>query len=188
MIQKIDDIQKALNNQCYLSALALALTLPDICGMIAYPNLTYDNGKRNGGKQYSKWFDKWVNQYYADPKGWTDDYSQAINPYFTGKMCYQLRCKFLHEGHSNIDPWGKREDDHKIYSYSFELSVGGADSKGKAWSPDDLFKGKQKESHIVSIDIVKLCESICLAAQAFYEQNEKDKFKESAIRYINFKK
>jgi hypothetical protein len=188
MLEKINDIQKALNNDCYLSALALALTLPDICGMIAYPNLLNNRGKRQVGKQYARWFDEWVNQYYADPEGWNDDYSQAINPYFTGQMCYQLRCKFLHEGHPNIDPWGQEDDGHKLYQYSFELSVGGADLKSKSWSPNDLFNGKVKERHLVSIDIEKLCESICLAAQTYYDQTEKRKFKQSTIKYVNFKR
>ncbi|MBO1511231.1 hypothetical protein [Metabacillus bambusae] len=33
-----------------------------------------------------------------DNTGWTNDYSKAKNPYFTGRMCYSLRCSFLHYG------------------------------------------------------------------------------------------
>ncbi|WP_273832345.1 hypothetical protein [Guptibacillus sedimenti] len=39
MLDKIKDIKIALNNKSYLSALALSLTLPDICGQIEYPDL-----------------------------------------------------------------------------------------------------------------------------------------------------
>ena len=39
MLQRlIDDINKALDNDCFFSALSLALTLPDICGKAKYPN------------------------------------------------------------------------------------------------------------------------------------------------------
>ena len=38
MLEKIEAIEKALDNKSFLPALALALTLPDICGQIEYPN------------------------------------------------------------------------------------------------------------------------------------------------------
>jgi hypothetical protein len=37
MMQFIDDVNKALDAECYCSALALALTFPDICGKAEYP-------------------------------------------------------------------------------------------------------------------------------------------------------
>jgi hypothetical protein len=39
LLEKIKDINLALTNKSYLSALALSLTLPDICGQIEYPDL-----------------------------------------------------------------------------------------------------------------------------------------------------
>ncbi len=39
MIEKIKDINLLLTNKSYLSALALSLTIPDICGQIEYPDL-----------------------------------------------------------------------------------------------------------------------------------------------------
>lgn len=109
MLDKIKDINLALNIKSYLSALALSLTLPDICGQIEYPDFKHDNGKRNIGKQYAAWFDDWVNHYYADNTGWTEDFSKANNPYFTGEMCYDLRCSFLHAGNSDIKNWGTKK-------------------------------------------------------------------------------
>lgn len=37
MLQLIDDANKALNAECYYSALTLALAFPDICGKAEYP-------------------------------------------------------------------------------------------------------------------------------------------------------
>ena len=37
MKHKIIDIRRSLEYECFHSALALALTLPDVCGMIKYP-------------------------------------------------------------------------------------------------------------------------------------------------------
>lgn len=37
LLSLIDDMNKALDNDCFFSALSLALTLPDICGKAKYP-------------------------------------------------------------------------------------------------------------------------------------------------------
>ena len=44
MIDKIVAIRKAIECECYLPALALALTLPDICGQIEYPDFKRKDG------------------------------------------------------------------------------------------------------------------------------------------------
>ena len=38
ILARIDEIEKSLENECYIAALALALTLPDICGKAEYPS------------------------------------------------------------------------------------------------------------------------------------------------------
>jgi hypothetical protein len=54
MIEKIiKDIDVSLENGAYLGALALALTLPDICGKAKYPSL-------NVGERYKKWYNEHV--------------------------------------------------------------------------------------------------------------------------------
>lgn len=49
--QIIKEINKALDNDCFLVALMTALTLPDICGAIEYPKESegsrYKNGMQN---------------------------------------------------------------------------------------------------------------------------------------------
>jgi hypothetical protein len=99
--------------------------------------LLNDKGKRLGGKQYAAWFDDWVSHYYADSSDWTED-GKAINPFFTGKMCYSLCCSFFHDGNSDIKKWGDKEDPEFYYSYEFELSVGGADKAGSIWHTNQI--------------------------------------------------
>lgn len=43
-------------------------------------------------------------------------HAKAKNPYFTGEMCYSLRCSFLHDGNSDIKNWGDKEDADFHYS------------------------------------------------------------------------
>ena len=50
MIDRIvHEIRMALSHELYLSALALALTLPDTCGKAEYPNEDYN------GVRYKNW-------------------------------------------------------------------------------------------------------------------------------------
>ncbi|KIL13764.1 hypothetical protein [Bacillus safensis] len=187
MLDLIKDIENALRNKSYLSALALSLTLPDICGGVEYPQFKRKNGSRLGRKQYETWFNDWVNQYYADHTGWTNNYSEAKNPYFTGEMCYDLRCSFLHAGNSDIKKWGENEDDDEhLYCYEFNLAINGADSFGSSWSSSVCNNGKIIKTKSVTINIDKLCEYICLAAKTYYKEKDASDFEKHNIDLIDF--
>lgn len=188
MIEKINAIRQALKHECYLPALALALTLPDIGGSIEYPDYINKKGNRLVGEQYKAWFDEWVNQYYADPSGWTDDFKQAKKPYFDGKMCYNLRCSFLHSGNSDIDDFGEKEDAENRYSYHFELCINGCDSIGTLWTSPQVNVSKTLKLKTVRIDLVSLCENLLLAAEEYYNHKGRESFIEHTIEVIDILK
>lgn len=52
----IDDLDKSLKNGCLFSALALALTIPDICGKAKYQNIKLNE------ERYRKWFDEYIGE------------------------------------------------------------------------------------------------------------------------------
>jgi len=189
MIEKIESIKQALECECYLPALALALTLPDICGQIEYPDYVNEKGDRFCGKQYKTWFNEWVNHWYADTSGWTDDYQKAKNPYFTGQMCYELRCSFLHSGNSDIKDFGEREDGENRYSYHFELCTNGSDSFGMMWeTPQNNIDKKTEKLKTVRIDIGTLCNNLCSSAERYYQCKGKEHFIEHKIKMIDIQK
>lgn len=187
MLSIIKDVTLALKHRSYLSALALALTIPDICGQIEYPHLTKNNGKRNIKRQYETWFDDWVNQYFADFTGWSDDFSKAKNPYFTGEMCYRLRCSFLHSGNSDIDIRNHHEDNRSDCLYEFRLAVNGADSFKLTWSGDSNDKSAALKTKIITVNIDKLCKCICFSAEKYYQEHDDDSFNKNSINIINYK-
>ena len=90
MLQKIADIRKSLNSGAYQSALALTLTLPNICRQVEYGNT------KSGTDGYPYWIDTYV------------DFSECYIGFGTeeaelnGKICYALRCSFLHCGNDDI--------------------------------------------------------------------------------------
>lgn len=108
----VADIQKAIDNSCYFSALALALTLPDICGKAAYPN------ESRGSKRYIDWYEEVVGITEKPP----DEDDEM--PYLSGSVVYQLRCAFLHQGtpNPNIAKNKIREECCRTNEFSLILS------------------------------------------------------------------
>lgn len=98
------DIKNALAGKAYLSALALALTIPDICT------------KEKGRKAYCTWY----NQYFV--------YNSVsdVNYSLTDKECYALRCSFLHEMKTDIgkQPVLEKELKNKKMEYTFKIANG----------------------------------------------------------------
>lgn len=89
----IYDIKRALEGGATLSALALALTIPDIC----------NPGKRK--EEYIKWYEEYVIKYLKQ------DEKIALS----GEEVYAFRCAFLHEMNTQIDEqkvMKKRTRDH----------------------------------------------------------------------------
>ncbi|MDR0500306.1 MAG: hypothetical protein LBG97_03545, partial [Coriobacteriales bacterium] len=107
---------RALEAKAYLSALALTLTLPDICGKAAYPFM-------KSRERYRKWYDENIGKFDCrescnfpvcdgvpkpcqNPDGYkscnetTDPlycshYCDTDNVYVTADMCWQLHCAFF---------------------------------------------------------------------------------------------
>ena len=77
MLSRIEDIKKALQAEAYLSALALALTIPDICGKLQNPTARV-------GARYRQWYE--------------ENLPELHTHFFSSHNCYKLRCAFLHEG------------------------------------------------------------------------------------------
>ena len=91
LLQFIDEIEKCIEHECFLAALGLALTLPDICGKAKYPRI------KNNGERYKRWCDDYVMKYEMP---WSE-YSEDM-PYISSEIIYQLRNSFLHQGTFHI--------------------------------------------------------------------------------------
>ena len=75
----------ALRDGNWYSALALALTLPDICGRLESPS-------QRSQARYEAWWNSWVEPAYATSSGGL----------LGGGDAYALRCAVLHEGRDDI--------------------------------------------------------------------------------------
>tara|TARA_R110001632_G_scaffold16353_8_gene53042 strand:+ start:80 stop:631 length:552 start_codon:yes stop_codon:yes gene_type:complete len=101
-----DAIKSSLESKNWFSAIALTLTIPDICAKIT-------DGNKSSGEKYADWFNDFVGAKYIT------NYTQERLDFFkekapdvyeelkhqtklSGNDCYALRCAFLHEGESEI--------------------------------------------------------------------------------------
>lgn len=121
---RLDDIEKAFSAGAYLSAISLALTIPDICGDRLYPEL-----KKKTRQRYVSWFNKYVAFNYPEEPA-ADGPRGERRYYFDGEDCYQLRCVYLHQGNNATDP----DDGKTVYNMiQFRVfnSKGGCDHIGE---------------------------------------------------------
>lgn len=172
MIDKlIEDIDKALDADAYLSALALVLILPDICGIAEY-------GKNTSvGKRYINWFDKYISNYEI-----TNNEFFCNHPYLSGEVVYRLRCCLLHQGNPNIDKEKITEERNKIDEFilitqkkdNFDIYI---DSSSISYINNDIKNAKRS----YKLNIRRLCLIICSTVKGYYNEN-KNKFD-----FFNFK-
>ena len=89
-----DAIEKHLENKDFVSALMLALTIPDALGKLKYPN-------RGVAYRYINWFNENVrnNMGLLPLDTFYEDWQ---SPMMKGKVCYHLRCHLLHELNNDI--------------------------------------------------------------------------------------
>lgn len=109
----VHEIHIALSHELYLSALALALTLPDTCGKAEYPNEDYN------GVRYKNWCSQYVITDRCD-----SPYGQDM-PYLNEEIIYSLRNCLLHQSIPNVEQSKIHESRCKVDK--FELVITGED-------------------------------------------------------------
>ena len=161
----VNDIKCSLKNKCYFSALSLALTLPDICGMAEFPNKSVTG-------RYIEWYDKYLGAYMVHDK----DTPAVNNPWLSGEVVYNLRNTYLHQGNPGIVGDKVKEEANQLDKFILVLSDGtvlremtlnmeaGTEETGKF-----IYR-------MITVDVTYLCDSICDCALWYYENN-KEKFK-----------
>ncbi|PDZ96302.1 hypothetical protein CON36_22695 [Bacillus cereus] len=155
MNKLIKEIMSSLDNKNYLSALALTLTLPDICGKIAYPEI------KEVGKRYAQWYNEYIHK-FENPDG-----IQNVDR-FDGEAVYKLRCNFLHDGSSDLREYMKgKYNQTESKDFVFELTDT-MTSYCKSWEDNE-----EDCSIRIRIGVIDFCRKMCLAAEAFYSKNSK---------------
>ena len=180
-INRIEEIEENIRSGRWQSALALSLTLPDICGALSHPEIVkkYKNGKlirdksgnevRDIGKQYIMWFDTYASDFFYNNKN-------DKEPYLDGEKCWQLRCEYLHQNK------GFNNEDIDSGDVLFHLGL----NCGKSIC---VFNNVSKDDGIW-LDIKSLCERLCTAARSYYDKYENkeefDVFNTPVIDWVEY--
>lgn len=157
----IDDIEKSIQNECFMAALALALTVPDICGKAEYPNA------KTTFERYTTWYEEFIGQYEKPIHPHAGDM-----PYLSGELVYNLRNAFLHQGNPNIDK--KRVKEERCKVDRFILTISKPHDGGFA-SMSIYGKNSPIIVRVLEVNIVNLCSKLVAVAKSYYDAN-KEKF------------
>ena len=151
----------ALSHELYLSALALALTLPDTCGKAEYPNEKYS------GARYKKWCSQYViSDRHDSPYGYD-------MPYLSEEIIYNLRNSLLHQSTPNIEKSTIHESRCRVDK--FELVITGEDGTNGDLSEVAYDKDMNIVQRGLKVQISHLCYILSTAAEDYYKNN-KEKF------------
>ena len=154
--QIIKEINDCLEHECFLTALGMALTLPDICGKAAYPT-------DSTTKRYIKWTNKYISAHEKDDSPYGDDM-----PYFSGEVLYNLRNSFFHQGNPNID--SSKVKDSRCKVDEFNLIIGSIISGDT--SSVHYGDNQQVIYRRLDINIVNLCTKLTRTAEGYYRANQ----------------
>ena len=157
----VNDIRNALKNQCYFSALALSLALPDICGSTEFPN-------KSVAERYIGWYDKYVGEYVKD------DNDTIKRPWLSGEMVYNLRNTYLHQGSINIDADKVKEEANKVDKF---VLLWGNGENIQDMTLTVLFRSVN--FRLIMVDVTYLCELLCECSLEYYNNN-RERFKNNS--------
>ena len=144
---RLKEIRQALKNKLYYCALALALTLPDICGKHAFPN-------ESVGIRYKKWFDQYAKDIFTSETIVLPGDSTEKYVWFTSEECFALRCAYLHAGNYELE---------RVKLEKVSLHVHFRDGKEfKHMIRDDIF---------ADWDVITICNNLCEAAEKYCADN-----------------
>ncbi len=147
MQAKIDEVRKAIEYGLYNCALALALTLPDICAFSEY------NDVKNKRIPYVNWFDKYAKPFFASEATALPDNKKSTIFWITGEDCWNLRCAVLHAGNF------KCKDGQVISLHVHSGNTG-------------IHNHAIKDEDYLEYELIDLCLNICNAVEKYYTGNK----------------
>lgn len=158
----IDATRQAVKNENWHAALALALTMPDICARIQYPEL-----KNRSEQRYVQWFDKYLAANYIG--------GLLPTPFMQGGDLYALRCAYLHQGEMALDGHKAKK---LIERFRLTVPGPGVFHRNRTGTMDE--HGNISDMTLqLSVDM--FCDEICTAVESWLKDVNSDPRIQSGI-------
>ena len=151
----IDEIGKCMESECFVAAMALALTLPDICGKAEFPDKTPT-------KRYLDWYKEYVEPWERPSSPYGDDM-----PFPSAEMIYQLRNMLLHQGSVETDTGRINDERCKVDEFNLVIT----DEIDTGISRVSYGKELIPVSRGIEINIKRMCHVLCRRAKEYYSNN-----------------
>jgi len=143
----INAVRAAVKQENWYAALALALTLPDICADLEKPG-------RHSGERYADWWNTYLLPEYTIP-GIEDVREPHV--LLSGNDCYALRCAFLHQGLSDIS---RQRAQEAISRFHFAFP-----------NPNRrIVRHRNQLDDVLQLQVDLFCEDICLGAEQWEQE------------------
>ena len=160
VLERINEIRNALNLELYDSALALALTLPDICGKVEYPR------EQSSKKRYTDWFINFAEPFFTANTIILPGNQHADYIWLTAMECWALRCSVLHAG--NYDVEGVSLKQVRLHAH---LRNG------------ENYSHTVRDSQHADWDVICLCNTLCDAVIKYYDNiDDRSRFAVDAVK------
>ncbi len=150
-----DEIKKCIDNECFIAAISLALTLPDICGKAEFPD-------KGNTARYITWYNKFIGKNICPNSPHGDDM-----PYLSGEMLYNLRNQVLHQGTLDVDSAEIKEERCKVDEFVITI----ADCFDSGTSCVAYGAGFSITQRALEVNLIQLCSMLCRAAKEYYSDN-----------------
>ncbi len=159
----IKEVKQCLKNECALAALIVALTIPDICGKILYPN-------DSNSQRYKKWFNKYIGDYEQSIIDKEKPKDEQM-PYMNGDVFYKLRCAILHEGSDDISSKINIHEFNLCYNRSARLENTSILKRTDYLVNESVIE--YSKVIVWNINVYYLCEKIIYATEIFLKSKNK---------------
>jgi hypothetical protein len=141
-----DAVRKSLENKNWYAALTLALTLPDICGRLEFPN-------KNSSKRFIHWFNDYLLDKYTRNNIW------GTHVFLNGEDAYALRCAYPHQGEVNIEEQWIRK---VISEFSFVAP------------PENSIVHCNQHNNLLQLQVDIFCLDVCNAIEKWVDDVSND--------------
>lgn len=140
----VDAVRESLQQKNWYAAVAVALTLPDICGKLQQPSA-------GSQARYVDWCTT-----YLTPK-----YTSSDHVFLSGKDAYALRCAVLHEGSDDVVNQRAHEALEK-FRLTRPSETGGLNSHNNQYGS------------LLQLQVPDFCEDICAGVESWLADTAAD--------------
>lgn len=144
-LNKISEIRRALDLGLYNCGLALALTLPDICGKVEFPT------ESKSSQRYKAWFNNYAKPLLTFPATRLPEDIIIDYTIFTAEECWALRCAVLHAGNYDVE----RVPLLKVSLHAHKRN-------------GENYSHIVRDAYRADFDVIYICEKLCDAAEQYY--------------------